>query len=125
MKINFKANLILFSIFEFMLCWSLKTHSHCCSTHCGMKPINPLSSSESTVKARRLIWTLSLMITKSLGMRCRLTCTDSRKKCTIQKKDRTSKTLEGLQLCNSFAVRIHGRSLLTVIKYSRLKPKFI
>ena len=55
LKIDFEPKLTLFWILEFMLLLSLRTHGHCYSTQHGMKPMNTLSRSKSTVKVRTLI----------------------------------------------------------------------
>ena len=76
-KIIFQIKLTLFLIFKFVLYLSLltlRTHDHCCSTQCGMKPMNMLSKSESAVKARKLILSCQILImTKSSAMWCHLT----------------------------------------------------
>ena len=65
LKINFELKLILFLILEFLSYLSLltlRTHIHCCSTHCEMKSMNKQSKSENT---RRLISSYqTVMMTK-------------------------------------------------------------
>ena len=41
---------------------TLRAHGHCCSKLCGMKLMNMLSGSESTVKAKRLILNCQTLI---------------------------------------------------------------
>ena len=72
-------------------------------------------------------WWLYRRRVKSSTMWCRFTCTDSIQRCPMWGEfyDRTYTILEGIQLCNSFAVLVSGTSLFIVIKYTRLKPRLI
>ena len=105
----------------------LRKQGHCCSSQCGMKPMNMLSRSESTVKVRKLISSCqTLRMTKSLVIMMPYHLYWQHTKVHHLRRILGSNiyNIGKLQLCNSFAVRVSGTSLLIIIiKKHKIKTK--
>ena len=126
--INFEPKLTLFSILNFMLHLSLltlRTHGHCCSRECGMKPKNVLQGLEVQFKPKgwfRVVKLWRWLIVQPCDAASHVLT--AYKGAPFEKKI-TFYNIESMQLCNSFAVLVSRASLFIVIKYKRLKPKLI